>query len=124
MKIPKLPNNIKVHPSAERDIKGIAILDVKKAANIIQRISELGLDPEPATSECDSDTVKNLAKKKVFVKRLKCLDILDYRIFYACKKSGMVCVYCIVPRNKDTYKKDSPHYMRIKLLYTQWRDCQ
>jgi len=124
MKVPKLPNNIKVHPSAERDIKEIAILDDKKAGKIIQRISELGLDPEPMTSECNSDTVLNLTKKKVYVKRLKCLDILEYRIFYALRISGMICIYCIVPRNKDTYRKDAPHYTRIKLLYTQWRDCQ
>jgi mRNA-degrading endonuclease RelE of RelBE toxin-antitoxin system len=124
MKVPKLPNNIKVHPSAERDIKEIAVLDDKKAGKIFQRLSELGLDPEPMTGECDSDTVLNRTKKKVYIKRLKCIDILDYRIFYAHKKSGMVCIYCVVPRNNDTYKKNSPHYMRIKLLYTQWRDCQ
>ncbi|MBI5408706.1 MAG: hypothetical protein HZA14_05010 [Nitrospirae bacterium] len=124
MKIQTLQNNIKVHPSAERDIKEIAILDDKKAGKIIQRISELGVDPAPMTGDCNSETVLNLTKKKVYVKRLKCLDILEYRIFYALRKSGMICIYCIVPRNNDTYSKDAPHYMRIKLLYTQWRDCQ
>jgi mRNA-degrading endonuclease RelE of RelBE toxin-antitoxin system len=124
MKIPTLPNNVKVHPSAERDIKEIAILDDKKASKIIQRICELGLDPEPMTGECNSETVLNLTKKKVYVKRLKCVDISGHRIFYAHKKSGMICIYCIVPRDADTYKRNSPHYMRIKLLYTQWRECQ
>lgn len=85
---------------------------------------ELGIDPLLMTEECDSETVWNLTKKKVYVKRLKCIDILDYRIFYAYKKSGLICVYCVVKRDKDTYKKDSSHYILITLLYTQWRQCQ
>lgn len=124
MKIPKLPNNIKVHTNVWRTIKEIALLDQEMSGRIIQRIVELGLDPLPMTKECESETVWNLTKKKVYIKRLRCVDILDYRIFYAYKKSGVVCVYCIVPRNEDTYKKDSWHYNLIKLLYTQWRDCQ
>jgi hypothetical protein len=124
MKTPELPENVKVHPTVWRTIKGIALLDEEKAVRIIQRIVGLGFEPSPVMGECDSETIKNLMGKKVFVKRLKCLDILDYRIFYAHKKSGMVCVYCVVPRNKDTYKKDSWHYQMVKLLYTQWRECQ
>jgi len=124
MKVPTLPDNVKVHPNVWRAIKEIAILDDKKAGRIIQRIVGLGFDPVPVNGDCTSETIKNLAKKKVFVKRLKCLDILDYRIFYAYKKSGMICVYCIVPRNKDTYNEDSWPYQIVKLLYTQWRECQ
>jgi mRNA-degrading endonuclease RelE of RelBE toxin-antitoxin system len=124
MKVPTLPDNIKVHPNVWRAIKEIAILDDEKAARIIQRIAGLGLEPVPVSGDCKSETIKNLSKKKIFVKRLKCLDILDYRIFYAFKKSGMVCVYCIVPRNEDTYNEDSWHYQMVKLLYTQWKECQ
>ncbi|MFZ6016019.1 MAG: hypothetical protein ACOYU0_00070 [Nitrospirota bacterium] len=57
MKIPKLPDNVKVHPSIWRSIKEIAILEDRKAGRIIQRITELGLDPLPMTDECDSETV-------------------------------------------------------------------
>lgn len=124
MKIPKLPDNIKVHPNVWRTIKEIEILDTEKAGRIIQRIAEFGLDPLPMSEECESETVWNLTKKQIYIKRLKCVDILDYRIFYAYKRSGIVCVYCIVPRNDDTYKEDSWHYQIIKLLYTQWRECQ
>lgn len=124
MKLPRLTNNIKVHPGVWRKIKEIEILDKGKAGRIIQRITELALDPIPITSGCTSETVLNLRKKGISVKRLKCVDILDYRIFYAYKKSGMICVYCVVLRNEDTYKEDSHHYMLIKLLYTQWRECQ
>lgn len=124
MKIPRLIDNVKVHPSVWRAIKEIEILDNKKAAKIVQRIAGLGIDPMPVSGECNSDTVENLNKVGVEVKRLKCLDILDYRIFYAHRKSGMICVYCVVLRNDDTYKKDSWHYQIIKLLYTQWRECQ
>lgn len=124
MKIPRLADNVKVHPSVWRDIKGIEIIDKEKAGRIIQRITELALDPIPITGECNSETVSNLSKKGLSVKRLKCVDILDYRIFYAYKKSGMICVYCVVPRNEDTYKQDSHHFTLIKLLYTQWREYQ
>ncbi len=124
MKIPKLPDNIKVHPSVWRAVKEIEILDNKMAAKIIQRVADLVIDPSTVSGECNSETVENLNKVGVKVKRLKCLDILGYRIFYAQRKSGMICVYCVVPRNDDTYKKDSWHYQIIKLLYTQWRDCQ
>ena len=124
MKIPKLPDNIRVHPNVWATIKEIQILDDEKAGKIIQRIAALGTDPMPMTEDCKSETVWNLSKKKIYVKRLKCIDVLDYRIFYAYKKSGLVCVYCIVEKNNDTYRKDSWHYQIIKLLYTQWRECQ
>ena len=124
MKIPRLSENIKVHPNVWRKIRGIAILDAEKAGRIIQRIAGLGLEPVPVSDDCKSVTIQNLSKKKIFVKRLKCLDIQDYRIFYAIKKSGMICVYCVVPRNEDTYNEDSWHYQIFKLLYTQWKECQ
>lgn len=92
MKIPKLPDNVKVHTTIWRKIKEISISDMETAGNIVQRIVGLGLDPLPMTDECESETVWNLTKKNVYVKRLKCVDISDYRIFYAYKKSGMVCV--------------------------------
>jgi len=120
----RLPDNVKVHPNVWRTVKELAITDSDKAAKILQRIIGLGLDPLPVSGDCKSETIKNLAKKKVFVKRLKCLDILDYRIFYAYKRSGIVCVYFIVPRNDDTYEEDSWPYQIVKLLYTQWRECQ
>ncbi|VAX34683.1 hypothetical protein MNBD_NITROSPIRAE03-278, partial [hydrothermal vent metagenome] len=119
MRIPTLPDNVKVHPNVLSTIKQIAIIDNMKAGRIIQRIAALGFDPLPDTEECNSGIVQNLRKKKVFVHRLKCVDTADYRIFYAHKRSGMVCVYYVVPRNDDTYNKDSWHYQMIKLLYTQ-----
>lgn len=102
----------------------IAVLDEEKAGKIMQRIVGLGLDPLPVTGECKSETIRNLRKKRVLVKRLKCLDILEYRIFYAFKKSGLVCVYCVVPRDNDTYNENSWHYQMVKLLYAKWRECQ
>lgn len=96
MNIPKLLDNVKVHPSVWRTIKGIEILDNKQAAKIVQRIAGLGINPMPDNGGCNSETVKNLNKVGVKVKRLKCLDILDYRIFYTHKKSGTICIYCVV----------------------------
>ncbi len=124
MNIAKLPDNIKVHPSVWRSIREIAALDEEKAGKIMQRIVGLGLDPLPVSGECKSETISNLRKKRVLVKRLKCLDILNYRIFYALKKSGLVCVYCVVPRDNDTYNENSWHYQMVKLLYAKWRECQ
>jgi len=124
MKVPKFPNNIKVHSYVWTTIKKIALSDDKKAVRLIQRIVELSYDPIPDNKECSSGTVWNLRKKKLSIRRLKCLDILEYRIFYAYKKSGMICVYYIAKRDKETYDTDSFHYKIIKLLYTQWRDCQ
>jgi len=124
MNITKLPCNVIVHPSVWRSIMEIAVLDEEKAGKIMQRIVGLGLDPLPVTGECKSETIRNLRKKRVLVKRLKCLDILEYRIFYAFKKSGLVCVYCVVPRDNDTYNENSWHYQMVKLLYAKWRECQ
>jgi mRNA-degrading endonuclease RelE of RelBE toxin-antitoxin system len=124
MKIPKLPDNIKVHPTVWRTIKEIEILDKEKAGRILQRIAGLGLDPLPVSGECKSETIINLKKKGIRVKRLKCLDILEYRIFYAYRKSGLVCVYCIVSRDAETYDENAWHYQIVKLLYTTWRECQ
>lgn len=124
MKIAKLPDNVKVHQSAWRSIKEIKILDEEKAGKIMQRIVGLGLDPLPASGECTSATISNLREKNVLVKRLRCLDIQEYRIFYAYKKSGLVCVYCVVPRNDDTYNENSWHYQMLQLLYKHWRECQ
>ncbi len=120
----KLPANIKVHPSVLRSIREIAVLDEEKAGKIMQRIVGLGLDPLPVSGECKSETIINLRKKRVLVKRLKCLDIMQYRIFYAYKKSGLICVYCVVPRDKDTYNENSWHYQMVKLLYAKWKECQ
>lgn len=122
MKIPKLSDNIKIHPVAWRQIREIQ--DREVAGRIIQRIAELASDPEPLTEECNSKTVMNLRVKGGRIKRLKCVDILSYRIFYACKKSGMICIYCVIRRDEDTYREDSFHYGLIKLLYTRWRECQ
>ena len=119
-----MPDNVKVHPNVWSVIKQITIIDSRKAGRIIQRIAALGFDPLPDTEECNSGIVQNLRKKKVFVQRLKCVDTADYRIFYAYKRSGMLCVYCVVPRNEDTYNKNSRHYQFIKLLYTQWMQCR
>lgn len=124
MKIPKIPDNVKVHSNVWRTIKEIKILDEEKAGKLIQRIIRLGIDPLPVSGDCKSETILNLKKKGLFVKRLKCLDILDYRIFYAYRESGLVCVYCVVPRDDDAYSEDSWHYQMVKLLYTQWRECQ
>ena len=124
MKLPKPPDNVKVHPNVWRTIREIAILDKGKAMRILQRISALGLDPLPVSGECKSESIKNLSRKGISVKRLKCLDILDYRIFYAYRKSGKICIYCVVPRNDDTYDENSWHYQIVKLLYTRWKECQ
>lgn len=124
MKIPELPKNVRVHPNVWRTIKEIAILDDEKAGRIMQRIAGLGLDPLPVSGDCKSETIINLNKKGIRVKKLKCLDILEYRIFYAYRKSGHVCVYCVVLRNDDTYDENSWHYQMVKLLYSKWRECQ
>ncbi len=124
MKIPKIPDNVKVHPNVWRAIKEIAVLDNEKAVKVTQRICGLGIDPIPVSGDCKSETIISMRKKGIFVKKLKCLDILDYRIFYAYRNSGMVCVYCVVPRNDDTYNENSWHYQMVKLLYTKWRECQ
>lgn len=92
MKIPKLPNNVKVHSNVWRTIKEIKILDEEKAGKLIQRIIGLGIEPLPVSGDCKSETILNLKKKGILVKRLKCLDILDYRIFYAYRESGLVCI--------------------------------
>ena len=124
MKVPDLPDNVRVHPNVWRTIKEIAILDERKVGRIIQRIVALGLDPLPDNEECNSETVRNLRIKRVHVKRLKCVDILDYRIFYAYKRSGLVCVYYVVQRNDDTYSENAWHYHVVIILYAKWRECQ
>ncbi len=129
MKIPRLPDNIKVHPTVWRAIKEIKILDENIAAKIIQRISKLGFDPKPFNEECNSKLVQNLKKEKIYVRRLRCTDIDDYRIFYAIRKSGLICVYAVVfageNKHDDAYLENSQHYNLIKLLYTKyWRECQ
>lgn len=60
MKIPRLPNNIKVHPNVWRTIKEIALLDNEKAGKIVQRIVGLGIDPAPISGDCNSETILNL----------------------------------------------------------------
>jgi mRNA-degrading endonuclease RelE of RelBE toxin-antitoxin system len=129
MKIPRLPDNVKVHPTVWRTIKEIKILDENIAAKIIQRISKLGFDPKPFNEECNSKLVQNLKKEKIYVRRLSCIDIDDYRIFYAIRKSGLICVYAVIfaggNKHDDAYLENSQHYKLIKLLYTKyWRECQ
>jgi mRNA-degrading endonuclease RelE of RelBE toxin-antitoxin system len=128
MKIPRLPDNIKVHPNARRDIKEIAINDKRKAAKIIQRITELSFDPKPFNEECTSKIIQNLRKYRINVRRLRCIDIEEYRIFYAIRKSGLICVYRVMfaahEKHDEVYHEDSLHYKLIRLLYTQWRECQ
>lgn len=128
MKVPKLPKNIKAHPNVWRAVKEIEILDTQMAGKIIQRITELGYDPEPNNEECNSKIVQNLKTHKIYIRRLRCIDIADYRIFYAVRKTGMVCGYAVVSartnkQHDEAYKEDSHHYKLIKLLYTQWKEC-
>lgn len=124
MKIPKIPDNIRIHPDVIRTIKKIALLDDNKAVSLIQRIMELANDPLPDNEECHSENIWNFYKKKLPIRRLKCIGIRDYRIFYAYRKSGMICIYHVMKRNKVTYDKNSLHYKLIKLLYAKWGDCQ
>lgn len=129
MKIPKLPDNVKVHSSVWRNIREIRINDEVLAAKIVQRISKLGFDPKPFNEECNSVVIQNLKRKyNINVRRLRCIDIGDYRVFYAVRKSSLICVYAVVFAGKDmhdyAYQEDSHHYTLIKLLYYQWRDCQ
>ena len=127
MKISELPEHIKIHTNVERTIKEISILDDKIAGKIIQRIAALGIDPKPDNEECISKVVQNLKKYKINIRRLRCIDIADYRIFYAVRKTGMICVYAIVyakgEKHDDAYKEDSQHYTLIKLLSKLWREC-
>lgn len=127
MKEPKIPDNIKVHPYALRAIKEISIIDDKIAGKIIQRIAALAIDVKPFNDECTSKVVQNLKRYKISIRRLRCVDIADYRIFYALRKSGMICVYAVVyakdAKHDEAYKEDSNHYHRIKLLSKLWRDC-
>lgn len=118
-----IPSNVKVHPYAWTDIKKILIDDRSKAIRIVQKIAALGTDPLPDDAECDSVFIESLAKTRVLVKRLKCREIAPYRVFYAYRtKQNTICVYGVFHRN-IAYDENSPHYMRIKLLYTQWREC-
>jgi mRNA-degrading endonuclease RelE of RelBE toxin-antitoxin system len=129
MKISKLPDNVKVHETAWRVIKTIAIGDKKLAARIVQRIVDLGLDPKPNNLECNSKLVQNLKEDGIYVRRLHCVDIKDFRIFYCVKKSGRICVYSVVfakgAKHDEAYEESSHHYQLIKLLYSKfWRECQ
>jgi mRNA-degrading endonuclease RelE of RelBE toxin-antitoxin system len=127
MKIPKLPENIKIHPYALRDIKEISLYDKKRAGKIIQRIAKLGLDPIPNNEECSSKVIQNLKKYKIKIRRLRCMDISDYRVFYTVRETGMICVYAVVfaaaGKHDEAYREDSTHYKRIKLLSTLWGEC-
>jgi mRNA-degrading endonuclease RelE of RelBE toxin-antitoxin system len=129
MNIAKIPKNVKVHDAAWQAIREIKVVDKSLAARIIQRIAELGVDPTPFNVECESKIVQNLKKEKIDIRRLRCMDIADYRIFYAVRKSGLICVYTVVyakgDEHDEAYNEDSFHYKLIKLLYTKfWRECQ
>lgn len=127
MKLSNLPENIKIHTNVERSIKEISILDDKIAGKIIQRITALGIDSKPDNDECTSKVVQNLKKYKIGIRRLRCIDIADYRIFYAVRKSGMVCIYALVYARGDkhdlVYRQESAHYNKIKLLSKLWKEC-
>lgn len=128
MEISKIPDIIKVHPVALRSIKEISLIDDKIAVKLIQRIAALALDPMPFNDECTSKVVQNLKKYKINVRRLRCLDVADYRIFYAVKKSGSICIYAVVfakgDKHDSAYQEDSAHYAKIKLLSKYWKECQ
>lgn len=127
MKVSKLPNNIKVHPYALRDIKEISIVDDKTAGKIIQRIAALAVNPRPFNDECTSKIVQGLKRYKIGIRRLRCMDIADYRVFYAVRRVGMICVYAVVyargVKHDEVYDENSKHYQRIKLLSKLWKEC-
>ncbi len=129
MNITIIPKNVKVHEAAWQAIREIRVVDNSLAARIIQRIAELGVDSTPFNVDCESKIVQNLKKEKIDIRRLRCMDIADYRIFYAVRKSGLICVYTVVyakgDEHDEAYNEDSFHYKLIKLLYTKfWRECQ
>jgi len=128
MHIPKFSDKIKIHEAVWREIRAIAVGNKALAARLVQRIAELGIDPNPNNEDCKSKMVANLAKKKIFVKRLRCFDVGAYRIFYCVKKSGFICVYAVVfasgDKHDQAYDENSEHYKRIQLLYKFWRSCQ
>ena len=128
MNNPKITENARVHETVWREIRAIAIGNKTLATQIIQRIAELGLDPLPKNQDCNSKFVENLARGRINVRRLRCFDIKDYRIFYSVKKIGLVCVYALVyatgRKHDEAYDENSDHYQLIKLLYKFWRECQ
>lgn len=72
---------------------------------------------KPSNEECESKIVQSLKEDGINVHRLRCSDIADYRIFYAVRKSGLICVYTVVYAKGDehdkAYDKDSFHYKLI-----------
>ncbi|MEW6600943.1 MAG: hypothetical protein AB1499_08225, partial [Nitrospirota bacterium] len=82
---------------------------------------------KPNNDECTSKVVQNLKKYKIGVRRLRCIDIADYRIFYGVRKNGMVCVYAVIYAKGDkhnlAYHEESSHYNKIKLLSKHWKEC-
>lgn len=124
----RLPDNIIIRETVDRAIRQIALEDKALAASIVHRIAELGLDPEPDNAECVSKLVQNLKRNKVYVRRLRCVDIKDYRIFYCVRGSGLICVYAVIfakgAKHDEAYDETSHHYKLIKLLYSQyWKEC-
>jgi len=103
---------VKLTEFAKSNLDYIKQCDPDSYDRLLIRIEELGLDPEPDTEECESRTIQNL--KKYNIKRLKCIDVLSYRIFYQ-YVAGQVIIYCVVKRDEETYKEDSPCYQIIKL---------
>ena len=128
MNITIIPKNVKVHEAAWQAIREIRVVDNSLAARIIQRIAELGVDSTPFNVDCESKIVQNLKKEKIDIRRLRCMDIADYRIFYAVRKSGLICVYTVVyakgDEHDEAYNENSWHYQMVKLLYAKWRECQ
>jgi mRNA-degrading endonuclease RelE of RelBE toxin-antitoxin system len=113
--------DVKFEEAATVSLDNIMLNDRDVGFKILARLKKLKVDPFPHSFgdvTVDSHTVQFLKDLGMDIRRLKCSEFNDYRIFYFVnEETDMVIVCEIIKRNRDTYSEIAPHMERIKSAY-------
>lgn len=109
--------NVKFERSAEEALAYIMRDDENFGYKILARLNKLKFDPYPHSFEditVNSETVQFLLKQGFDIRKLRCSEFDQYRIFYFVDEKAELIIICeIIERDNDTYNENSPHIREL-----------
>lgn len=88
---------------------------------ILARLNKLKADPYPhffGDVTVNSETVQFFIDKGFDVRKLRCSEFDQFRIFYFVDENAELVIVCeIIRRTDDTYNENALHIQRIKQAY-------
>ena len=113
--------DVKFERPAEEALAYIMRDDEVLGYKVLARLKKLKVDPYPHSFSdvtINSETVQFLKDQGFDVRKLRCSEFDQYRVFYFVNEKTELIVICeIIKRTDDTYNEKALHIIRIKEAY-------